>query len=111
MPHTPPPAGHANVIESPFVDHLGVRLVSAADGVSEVTLLGQNVNSYGRDLTTRLRSAVADPQDERLAGAAWAAEGRRRPRALFADLLRAVGAVRCRRSRRTSAARMSTGKA
>ena len=39
----------------------------AAQGVTEVTLLGQNVNSYGRDLT------------------------RRRP--LFADLLRAVGAV------------------
>ncbi len=39
----------------------------AADGVSEVTLLGQNVNSYGRDLTKR--------------------------RPLFADLLRAVGAV------------------
>jgi tRNA-2-methylthio-N6-dimethylallyladenosine synthase len=39
----------------------------AQRGVSEVTLLGQNVNSYGRDIT------------------------RRRP--LFADLLRAVGAV------------------
>jgi len=39
----------------------------AARGVSEVTLLGQNVNSYGRDLT------------------------RRRP--LFAALLQAVGAV------------------
>ena len=39
----------------------------ARRGVREVTLLGQNVNSYGRDLT------------------------RRRP--LFADLLRAVGAV------------------
>jgi len=41
----------------------------AADGVSEITLLGQNVNSYGRDL-----------------GA-----GQYRPR--FADLLRAVDAV------------------
>jgi tRNA-2-methylthio-N6-dimethylallyladenosine synthase len=41
----------------------------AADGVSEVTLLGQNVNSYGRDL-----------------GA-----GQYKPR--FADLLRAVDAV------------------
>ncbi len=39
----------------------------AADGVVEVTLLGQNVNSYGRDLTGR------GP--------------------LFAELLRAVGAV------------------
>ena len=39
----------------------------ARRGVTEVTLLGQNVNSYGRDITKR--------------------------RPLFADLLRAVGAV------------------
>ncbi len=39
----------------------------ARDGVAEITLLGQNVNSYGRDLTKR--------------------------RPLFAELLRAVGAV------------------
>jgi len=51
----------------------------AADGVTEVTLLGQNVNSYGRDL-----------------GA-----GQYRPR--FADLLRAVDAVHgIRRIRYTS---------
>ncbi|MFN2487806.1 MAG: tRNA (N6-isopentenyl adenosine(37)-C2)-methylthiotransferase MiaB [Acidimicrobiia bacterium] len=42
----------------------------AAQGVVEVTLLGQNVDTYGRDL---------------------ALDGRRRP--LFADLLRQVGAV------------------
>ncbi|HEX9847042.1 MAG TPA: tRNA (N6-isopentenyl adenosine(37)-C2)-methylthiotransferase MiaB [Acidimicrobiia bacterium] len=42
----------------------------AADGVVEVTLLGQNVDTYGRDL---------------------AIDGRRRP--IFADLLRRVGAV------------------
>ena len=49
----------------------------AGRGVTEVTLLGQNVNSYGRDLT------------------------RRRP--LFAELLRAVGAVEgIRRVRFTS---------
>jgi tRNA-2-methylthio-N6-dimethylallyladenosine synthase len=41
-----------------------------ADGVTEVTLLGQNVNTYGRDL---------------------AIDGRRRP--IFADLLRRVGEV------------------
>jgi tRNA-2-methylthio-N6-dimethylallyladenosine synthase len=59
----------------------------AADGVTEVTLLGQNVNSYGRDLTLAARRA----------GGA----GRVRP--LFADLLRAVGAVEgIRRVRYTS---------
>ncbi|MDH3193459.1 MAG: tRNA (N6-isopentenyl adenosine(37)-C2)-methylthiotransferase MiaB [Acidimicrobiia bacterium] len=42
----------------------------AADGVVEVTLLGQNVNTYGRDL---------------------AIDGKRRP--IFADLLRRVGEV------------------
>lgn len=52
----------------------------AADGVVEVTLLGQNVDTYGRDL---------------------AVEGRRRP--LFADLLRQVGGVEgIRRVRFTS---------
>ena len=57
---------------------------AAADGVTEVTLLGQNVNSYGRDLTlatTRLRR-----RGGRLGGRGAAA-------GLFADLLRAVGAV------------------
>jgi tRNA-2-methylthio-N6-dimethylallyladenosine synthase len=49
----------------------------AANGVSEVVLLGQNVNSYGRDLTGR--------------------------RPLFAELLRAVGSVEgIRRVRFTS---------
>jgi tRNA-2-methylthio-N6-dimethylallyladenosine synthase len=43
----------------------------AAHGVVEVTLLGQNVNTYGRDLTVPGSSA----------------------KPLFADLLRAVGAV------------------
>jgi tRNA-2-methylthio-N6-dimethylallyladenosine synthase len=52
----------------------------AADGVVEVTLLGQNVDTYGRDL---------------------AIDGRRRP--IFADLLRRVGAVEgIRRVRFTS---------
>ena len=49
----------------------------AADGVTEVTLLGQNVNSYGRDLTLAARQGG----------------GTDRVRPLFADLLRSVGAV------------------
>ncbi len=52
----------------------------AGDGVVEVTLLGQNVDTYGRDL---------------------ALDGRRRP--IFAELLRRVGAVQgIRRVRFTS---------
>ena len=49
----------------------------AADGVTEVTLLGQNVNSYGRDLTLAARRAGEDV----------------RIRPLFADLLTAVAGV------------------
>ena len=54
-------------VSRPVDDVVSEVGVLAERGVSEVTLLGQNVNSYGRDLT------------------------RRRP--LFAELLRAVGAV------------------
>jgi tRNA-2-methylthio-N6-dimethylallyladenosine synthase len=65
----------------------------ARRGTFEVTLLGQNVNSYGRDLTTALRR---DPGVD-LSGLAGERASRRRaaprPRPLFADLLRAVGAV------------------
>jgi tRNA-2-methylthio-N6-dimethylallyladenosine synthase len=50
-----------------------------ADGVVEVTLLGQNVNSYGRDLVRE--GVVASP------------EGARRNRTLFAELLHALGDV------------------
>jgi len=54
-------------ISRPFADLVAEVEQLAREGVAEITLLGQNVNSYGRDLT------------------------RRRP--LFAELLRAVGAV------------------
>ncbi len=54
-------------VSRPYDDIVAEVANLSARGVTEVTLLGQNVNSYGRDLT------------------------RRRP--LFAQLLRSVGAV------------------
>jgi tRNA-2-methylthio-N6-dimethylallyladenosine synthase len=71
------PAVRGEEISRPF-DRL-VDEVSdlAGAGVTEVTLLGQNVNSYGRDLTLAARQAGEDV----------------RVRPLFADLLRSVGAV------------------
>jgi tRNA-2-methylthio-N6-dimethylallyladenosine synthase len=57
----------------------------ARRGVTEVTLLGQNVNSYGRDLVLRARRAELARQGDlsRLP----------RVRPLFAELLARVGAV------------------
>lgn len=65
----------------------------AASGTVEITLLGQNVNSYGRDLTTRFRIDPGWRQAEYQTGPAWAQADRPRPRPLFADLLRAVAGV------------------
>ncbi|HEV2426692.1 MAG TPA: MiaB/RimO family radical SAM methylthiotransferase, partial [Acidimicrobiales bacterium] len=61
------PSVRGSEVSRPFDDLVAEVERLAGAGVAEVTLLGQNVNSYGRDLT------------------------RRAP--LFADLLRAVGAV------------------
>jgi tRNA-2-methylthio-N6-dimethylallyladenosine synthase len=71
------PSVRGTEISRPFDQIVDEVTALAAAGTVEVTLLGQNVNSYGRDLT------------------------RRRP--LFAELLRAVGAVEgIRRVRFTS---------
>ncbi len=81
------PAVRGREISRPFDDVVAEVEALARTGVVEVTLLGQNVNSYGRDLNMARRVA-----GERVA-----------PRPLFADLLRAVGAVEgIRRVRYTS---------
>src|SRR5207249_11093366 len=61
------PSVRGREISRPFEEIVAEVQQLADAGTVEVTLLGQNVNSYGRDIT------------------------RRRP--LFAELLRAVGAV------------------
>jgi tRNA-2-methylthio-N6-dimethylallyladenosine synthase len=72
------PAVRGREISRPYADIVDEVRTLAADGVSEVTLLGQNVNSFGRDLQRTARKAGDD--DARL-------------RPLFADLLRDVGNV------------------
>ncbi len=91
------PAVRGPEISRPFGDVLDEVRRAAADGVTEVTLLGQNVNSYGRDLTLRMRGEqstrreVDDPLF--VFGERWVAEQSNRVRPLFADLLRSVGEV------------------
>ena len=87
------PAVRGREISRPFGEILAEVNDLAAAGVTEVTLLGQNVNSYGRDLTSQLRTAEPDVADGFVVGEAWLVEDRRRARALFADLLRGAGAI------------------
>lgn len=82
------PAVRGAEISRPFDDIVDEVRRLAADGVSEVTLLGQNVNSYGRDLQLAARHA---------------GDSGARLRPIFAELLAAVGEVEgIRRVRFTS---------
>ena len=97
------PAVRGPEMSRPFGQMVAEVESLAAAGVTEVTLLGQNVNSYGRDLTLRLRSESELPTDAYEVGVDWVAQAGRRVRPLFADLLVATGAVEgIRRVRFTS---------
>ncbi len=81
------PAVRGPEISRPVSDIVAEVGRLATDGVTEVTLLGQNVNSYGRDLTLSARRAGDDI----------------RIRPLFAELLAQVaGVAGIRRVRYTS---------
>jgi tRNA-2-methylthio-N6-dimethylallyladenosine synthase len=72
------PAVRGAEISRPFADVVAEVTRLAGEGVSEITLLGQNVNSYGRDL--QLTARQAGDTDARL-------------RPMFAELLTSVGAI------------------
>ena len=55
----------------PFNELLNEAKNLVKDGVSEITLLGQNVNSYGRDITLKLRGQEPQEGDLLLAGEHW----------------------------------------
>ena len=97
------PAVRGPELSRRFADVLDEAHQVVSDGAIEITLLGQNVNSYGRDLTISLRSAEPSDDDAEQVGQTWVDEASRRPRPLFADLLRDVGAISgLRRLRYTS---------
>jgi tRNA-2-methylthio-N6-dimethylallyladenosine synthase len=72
------PAVRGAEISRPFADVVAEVTRLAGEGVSEITLLGQNVNSYGRDL--QLTARQAGDADVRL-------------RPMVAELLTSVGAI------------------
>ena len=55
------PAVRGPEISRPFAALVAEVEALAAEGVIEVTLLGQNVNSYGRDLTLAARRTGGEP--------------------------------------------------
>lgn len=96
------PAVRGKEISRPYGELVEEVRQLAAAGITEITLLGQNVNSYGRDLTLKLRGTELPKDCEQLVGPAWT-QGRHTARPLFSDLLGSVSEIEgIRRVRYTS---------
>jgi tRNA-2-methylthio-N6-dimethylallyladenosine synthase len=87
------PSVRGKEVSRPFAQVVAEVGSLAHQGVTEVTLLGQNVNSYGRDLALKVRAGDDWRAHADVTGQEWAAGERPRVRPLFADLLRAVARV------------------
>ena len=64
------PSVRGKEISRPYNELIGEVEQLAMAGVTEVTLLGQNVNSYGRDLTLKLRGTEVSAESSELVGEA-----------------------------------------
>ena len=96
------PSVRGKEISRPYNELISEVEQLAMAGVTEVTLLGQNVNSYGRDLTLKLRGTEVSAESSELVGEAWV-RGPHTARPLFSDLLCSVAEVSgIRRVRYTS---------
>jgi tRNA-2-methylthio-N6-dimethylallyladenosine synthase len=84
------PSVRGREISRPFSEVVSEVAQLAARGTVEVTLLGQNVNSYGRDLALQARQAGDWRAQSFYTGQEWASASTARARPLFADLLRQV---------------------
>jgi tRNA-2-methylthio-N6-dimethylallyladenosine synthase len=80
-------------ISRPFGQLLDEARNFASQGVTEITLLGQNVNSYGRDSTKKLKQQNPSDSDAYQAGLIWSNANSRKIKPLFADLLKSVGSI------------------
>jgi len=87
------PSVRGREMSRPFAEVVAEVEALAARGTVEVTLLGQNVNSYGRDLATKARRGEDWRARSYETGPEWAGAGAPRARPLFADLLRTVSEV------------------
>jgi len=87
------PSVRGKEISRPFAQVVGEVAHLAERGTVEVTLLGQNVNSYGRDLALKARAAADWRAHSYETGQEWADAQSPKARPLFADLLRALSRV------------------
>jgi tRNA-2-methylthio-N6-dimethylallyladenosine synthase len=90
------PSTRGREVSRPLQELVAEAEAMAADGVREVTLLGQNVNSYGRDLGALASTSSERPTFARLLAAIDAVEGIERirytsphPKDMREDVIRA----------------------